>query len=86
MRQHQFWSRITRWAWLARLKRRLRQLGLLSVPNEPHPEAVVIRFTPMSPQGVLHRAELDARRSDGKGITQLRCGPTVLDQAKHENK
>jgi hypothetical protein len=67
VRQHQFWSRVTRWVWLARLKRRLRQLGLLNVPNEPHPEAVVIRFTPMSPQGVLHRAELGARRSDGKG-------------------
>jgi hypothetical protein len=37
------------------------------VPNEPHASAVVIRFTPMSPEGVLKRAELDARRSTGKG-------------------
>lgn len=35
--------------------------------NAPQPNAVVLRFTPMSPQGVLKRAALDARRSDGKG-------------------
>jgi hypothetical protein len=35
--------------------------------NEPHPDAVVLRFTPMSPEGVLKRAGLDARRSSGKG-------------------
>jgi hypothetical protein len=28
---------------------------------------VVLRFTPMSPEGVLNRAGLDARRSTGKG-------------------
>lgn len=33
----------------------------------PRADAVVLRFTPMSAEGVLHRAELDARRSGGKG-------------------
>lgn len=37
------------------------------MPNEPHAEALVIRFTPMSAQGVLDRAAKDARRSDGNG-------------------
>jgi hypothetical protein len=37
------------------------------MPSAPHPDAVVLRFTPMSPEGVLKRAGLDARRSDGNG-------------------
>ena len=37
------------------------------MPNAPSPDAVVLRFSPMSANGILHRATLDARRSDGKG-------------------
>jgi hypothetical protein len=37
------------------------------VPDEPRADAVVLRFSPMSPQGVLDRAAKDARRSEGNG-------------------
>lgn len=37
------------------------------MPNSPRPEAVVIRFTPVTAENVLSRAKQDARRSDGKG-------------------
>ncbi len=35
--------------------------------DAPRPDAVVLRFTPMSAEGVLKRAGLDARRPEGKG-------------------
>jgi hypothetical protein len=37
------------------------------MPDSPRPEAVVIRFTPVTAERVLARARQDARRSDGKG-------------------
>jgi hypothetical protein len=38
------------------------------MPNAPHPDAVVLRFSPMSPAGLLAKAEREARRSDGPGL------------------
>ena len=35
--------------------------------NEPDPDALVLRFRPMSAERVVARAAQDARRSDGKG-------------------
>ena len=38
------------------------------MPNTPPPDAVVLRFRPMSPQGVLDRAIAEADRSEGKHL------------------
>jgi len=38
------------------------------VPNQPRVDAVVLRFSPMSAEGVLARAERDSRRSGGPGL------------------
>jgi hypothetical protein len=38
------------------------------MPNEPRADAVVLRFSPMSAEGVLTRAERDSRRSGGPGL------------------
>ncbi|MGA7134015.1 MAG: hypothetical protein WBZ15_17030 [Mycobacterium sp.] len=38
------------------------------MPNTPPSDAVVLRFRPMSPQGVLDRAITEADRSEGKRL------------------
>lgn len=37
------------------------------MPSEPDPNALVLRFRPMSAERLVARAAQDARRSDGKG-------------------
>jgi hypothetical protein len=41
---------------------------LCTVPNTPPSDAVVLRFRPMSAQGVLDRAITEADRSEGKRL------------------
>jgi|GEM_PF-5397180 hypothetical protein len=54
------------WRLLRRLSA-LRKLSCPPMPAQPRPDAVVIRFSPVTAAAVLAKAKQSARRSDGNG-------------------